>query len=160
MPSKVWDEITFPSPNLNGCTIEVLGWISNSILYFMINVIAYPCWDWGYSILIKGSTRAMGTFQYPVTQITWDLVQPRSGEIMCLSANIALIIDSRLSNHVSDPRPNFKTKLAFKRPMPRLQEPTRFYAYTLCGILKQPTDNMMSIIKKPEVLALYPKLWW
>ena len=23
MPSKVWDELTYPFPNFNGCTIEV-----------------------------------------------------------------------------------------------------------------------------------------
>ena len=25
IPSKVWDEITYPFPNLNGCTVEVWG---------------------------------------------------------------------------------------------------------------------------------------
>ena len=29
MPDKVWDEITYPFPNFNGCTIEVWEWISN-----------------------------------------------------------------------------------------------------------------------------------
>ena len=28
MPSKVWDEITYPFPKFNGCTIEVWEWIS------------------------------------------------------------------------------------------------------------------------------------
>ena len=31
IPSKVWDEITCPSPNFNGSTVEVSEWISNSI---------------------------------------------------------------------------------------------------------------------------------
>ena len=28
MPSKVWDEITYPFPKFNGCTAEVWEWIS------------------------------------------------------------------------------------------------------------------------------------
>ena len=28
-PSKVWDEITYPFLNFNGCTVEVQEWISN-----------------------------------------------------------------------------------------------------------------------------------
>ena len=28
---NVWDEITYPFPNFNGCTIEVLEWINNFI---------------------------------------------------------------------------------------------------------------------------------
>ena len=31
MSSKVWDEITYPFPNVNGCTGEVWDWISNFI---------------------------------------------------------------------------------------------------------------------------------
>ena len=32
MSSKVWDEITYPFPNFNGCTVEVWEWISNPTL--------------------------------------------------------------------------------------------------------------------------------
>ena len=39
MPSKVWDEITYPFPNFNGCTVEVWKWISNFIPHFMMDVI-------------------------------------------------------------------------------------------------------------------------
>ena len=42
MPSKVWDEITDPFPNFNGCTIEVWEWISNFIPHIMMDVITYP----------------------------------------------------------------------------------------------------------------------
>ena len=35
MPNKVWDEITYPSPNPNGCTVEVLEWISYFTPYFV-----------------------------------------------------------------------------------------------------------------------------
>ena len=44
-PSKVWDEITYPYPNSNGWTTEVLKWISNFISHFIMDVITYPCWD-------------------------------------------------------------------------------------------------------------------
>ena len=45
MPSKVWDEITYPFPNFNGTTVEVWVWISNFILHFMMGVITYPSLD-------------------------------------------------------------------------------------------------------------------
>ena len=45
MPSKMWDEITYPLLNFNGATVEVEEWISNIILHFIIDVITYPCWD-------------------------------------------------------------------------------------------------------------------
>ena len=31
----VWDEITYPFANFNGCTFEVRQWISNFITHFM-----------------------------------------------------------------------------------------------------------------------------
>ena len=31
MPSKICDEITYPVPNFNGCTVEVWEWISKFI---------------------------------------------------------------------------------------------------------------------------------
>ena len=33
--NKVWDEITYPFPNLNGTAVEVSEWISNTILHPM-----------------------------------------------------------------------------------------------------------------------------
>ena len=42
---KLWDEITYPFLNFNGCTIEVQQWISNLISHFIMDVITYPCWD-------------------------------------------------------------------------------------------------------------------
>ena len=39
------DEITYPFPNFNGCTVEVWEWISNFITHFMMDVITYSCWD-------------------------------------------------------------------------------------------------------------------
>ena len=43
MPSKVWDEITYPFLNFNGCTVEVWEWIS--IPHFMMDVMTDPCRD-------------------------------------------------------------------------------------------------------------------
>ena len=39
MPSKVWDEITYPFPNFNGATVEVWVWISNFIPHIIMDVI-------------------------------------------------------------------------------------------------------------------------
>ena len=44
-PYKVWDEITYWSPNFNGRAVEVWEWISNFIRYFTVHVATYPCWD-------------------------------------------------------------------------------------------------------------------
>ena len=39
MPSKVWDEITYPFPTFNGCTVEDWEWIRNFIPQIIIGVI-------------------------------------------------------------------------------------------------------------------------
>ena len=39
----MWEDITFPFPNFNGCTVEVWEWISNFISHFTEHVITYPC---------------------------------------------------------------------------------------------------------------------
>ena len=44
MPSKVWDKITYPLPNFNGCTIEVWEWIC-SFIQHILDVVPYPCWQ-------------------------------------------------------------------------------------------------------------------
>ena len=43
MPSKVWDEITYPFLNFIGCNLEVEEWISNLISEFIMDVITYSC---------------------------------------------------------------------------------------------------------------------
>ena len=45
MASKVCDEITYPFWNFKGCTIEVWERMINFIPHFIMDVIAYPCWD-------------------------------------------------------------------------------------------------------------------
>ena len=47
IPSKMWDEITYPFPNITGPTIEVWEWIGSSIPHLIMNVITYPHWDKG-----------------------------------------------------------------------------------------------------------------
>ena len=44
IPRKVWDKITYPLPNFNGCNVEVWQWISNFIPHYIMVVITYPCW--------------------------------------------------------------------------------------------------------------------
>ena len=51
MPSKVCDEITYPFPNFNSCTVEVLEWMSNFIPHFMMDTFTYPWWDQRKSML-------------------------------------------------------------------------------------------------------------
>ena len=45
MSRKVWDEIIYPFPNINGCTVELWEWLSNFIPHFIVDVITSPRWD-------------------------------------------------------------------------------------------------------------------
>ena len=47
IPSKVWDEITFPK--LNGCIVEVWERINEFTPHFTMDKITYLCWDWSLS---------------------------------------------------------------------------------------------------------------
>ena len=49
MPSKLWDEITYPFPNFNGCTVDVFEWSSNFSSHFIMDVIIHPCYNYGVS---------------------------------------------------------------------------------------------------------------
>ena len=42
MPSKVWDEITYPFPSFNGCNVELWEWISSFNTYIIMNGITSP----------------------------------------------------------------------------------------------------------------------
>ena len=42
---KVWDEITYPLQNFNGCIVKVCGGISNFTPHYTGHVITNPCWD-------------------------------------------------------------------------------------------------------------------
>ena len=70
--SIVWDEITYPFPNSNGCTVEVFVKISNFISHFMMDAITLPCWDYSYFMLVK---RVPGVQKVK----TFLFVMPRNG---------------------------------------------------------------------------------
>ena len=42
MPSKVWDEITYTFPNINGSTVEVWEWISEFTPHFIMDAMESP----------------------------------------------------------------------------------------------------------------------
>ena len=47
MQSKMSDEIIYPFPNFNGCTVEVWEWASNLISQFIIYFFTiYNGWDY------------------------------------------------------------------------------------------------------------------
>ena len=41
---KVWDESTYPFPNLHGSTVEGWKWVTHFIPHFVVQIIIYPCW--------------------------------------------------------------------------------------------------------------------
>ena len=43
--STVWDEIIYPFPNFNGCTVDVWEWISNFIPHTIMTIITHSCRD-------------------------------------------------------------------------------------------------------------------
>ena len=57
----MWDDITYPFPNFNGCTVEVWEWISNFIPPILMDVIIYPCWYYSYNPFIKGARGDINT---------------------------------------------------------------------------------------------------
>ena len=60
---KTWEEITYPFPNLNSCTVEVWEWISNFIPHSTESVSIYTCWDLSQFMLIKGVSGVDGQHQ-------------------------------------------------------------------------------------------------
>ena len=56
MPSKVCDEITYPYPNFNGCTVEVWEWINDFITHFIMRGCNYSSMPGlKLTILVKGA---------------------------------------------------------------------------------------------------------
>ena len=39
MPTKIWDEITYPFPNFNGATVDVWEWMIHFIPHFVMDVM-------------------------------------------------------------------------------------------------------------------------
>ena len=42
---EVWDEITYPFLNYNGCTIDVWEWINKFVQHSILDVIIHSCWN-------------------------------------------------------------------------------------------------------------------
>ena len=61
MHSQVWDEITYPFPNFNGCTVELWEWISNFIPHFIMRLISYPTQFWRIWVKIHSMNRPGNT---------------------------------------------------------------------------------------------------
>ena len=59
MLSKVWVEITYSSPIINGAT----EWISSFILHFVMDEMHYPYWDYSLSMLVKVTNMVHVWFQ-------------------------------------------------------------------------------------------------
>ena len=45
MPGEVCDEITYPFPNFNSCTVDAWDLIIDFMPYIIMNVIIHPYWD-------------------------------------------------------------------------------------------------------------------
>ena len=41
---KVWNEVPYSFPNLNGAAVQAWKWMSNFIPHFTWQAITYPCW--------------------------------------------------------------------------------------------------------------------
>ena len=41
MRSEVWDEITYPFPNLSGCTVEAWEWKSNFTPHLITDITTF-----------------------------------------------------------------------------------------------------------------------
>ena len=63
MPSKEWNEITYPFPNFN----EVCEWINNFSPYCVMNKIIDPCWQ-------KGATEGYN----PISELFFPLIHHKN----------------------------------------------------------------------------------
>ena len=43
MSNEVWDEITYPFPNLNSNAVDVWEWKISFITHFVVDAITYSC---------------------------------------------------------------------------------------------------------------------
>ena len=79
MSSNVWDENTYPFPNVNGATVEVFEWITNFTSHIIMDVIAYPCRDeskrglWGFLCTQKLSHIVTLCFVVVIVILKWSI---------------------------------------------------------------------------------------
>ena len=127
MPSKVWDEITYPFTNFNGCSVEVWEWISNSIPHFIMDLITYPCWrEVGNSVFVLHSQT---TPSAPVTlsgtpELGWAPLTCVCWQINSILTNIGHRNSIRILNHCPACRTTFIA--------------TRFRVAVICPIIPVP----------------------
>ena len=73
MPKQVWDEMTYPFPNFNGCTVEVLEWISNFIPHIILDVITHPLFtNWTGEPKKKNATYLQDVESLPTTKLLFE----------------------------------------------------------------------------------------
>ena len=73
---KVWDEITYPSPNFNGCTVDVWKWIINFMFRFA--PCDYPYWGF---VLVTRVPRV--NFDIRKDALSFDFAKSRTREFGC-----------------------------------------------------------------------------
>ena len=69
---KVWDDVTSPFPNFNGCTVDVCEWIRYLITHITAHVITYPCLY--NAMLVKKATDTAHSKQLWSTNATIQFV--------------------------------------------------------------------------------------
>ena len=79
---KVWDEIIYPFPNFNGCTVEVWELISKFNKRFLMDVITYPCWNSCWSMLANGVSQTKWCHIMKSLCMFWIQLQSEIGEIV------------------------------------------------------------------------------
>ena len=132
MPSTVWDEITYPFLNFNGCTIEVWEWINIFIPHFVMDVITYPCRDLSKTMLVKGATG------YRVTVwLGWDADVVRI-QGWCFWCAI-LIAHQLLWQNMEAPVSIFQESPLAGEPRERLFHIHSIHRYQLCAKYLHPS---------------------
>ena len=82
---KMWNEITYPFPNINCEAIEVWYWMSNFTLHFIGHVITYPCPKQGQII-----SHIMNSWYTCLNKIVHVLELPCTVNFCCVGVFIGL----------------------------------------------------------------------
>ena len=76
MLSKVWNEITYPLANFNGCTVEILKCIYNFAPHIIMDVITYPCWDLSLTMVVKIGSEPVSCI-FPTSRVVRSAITGR-----------------------------------------------------------------------------------
>ena len=83
--------------SISSCLIDVEGLISNFNPHIIMDVITHPCWDWSYSMKVKGATDAneviLKVRLLVCVKSTATTIRIRTIYIPTIMANIANSID-------------------------------------------------------------------